>query len=74
MLTNLVEVEERVFETATDGCHATECGSLELFTLKEGLGIFEETNVVAGDGFDQVFGGGELTECDPEVIGIVEGV
>jgi hypothetical protein len=74
VLADLVEVHEGVLEALDEGGHATEGGPLELLALEERLAVLEQADIVAGDGLDQVLGGGELTEGDLEVVGIVEGV
>ena len=74
MLAYLIEVQERVFQSAADGSHSTKRCTLELLALEEGLCIFEETDIIAGNDFDEVLRGGELSEGNPEMIGVVEGV
>ena len=41
MLSNLVQVEKRVFQTFDKGCHAAKSRSLKLLALEERLSIFE---------------------------------
>jgi hypothetical protein len=72
MLSDLIEVEQRIFQTLANGGHATESSLLELLALEERLSILEQADVVAGDGLDQVLGRGELTEGDLEMVGIVK--
>lgn len=74
MLANLLEVDKRVFKAATDGGHATERSALQLLALEQRLRIFDETNIIAGNGFNQMLGSRNLTEGDAEVVGIIEGV
>lgn len=74
MLPDLIEVEQRIFQTLADGSHATEGSLLELLALEERLSILQQADVVAGDGLDQVLGRGELTEGDLEMVGIVKSV
>lgn len=74
MLSNLLEVLEGALQPARDGGHSTKGSTLELFALEERLGVLDEADVVAGDLFNEVLGGGELTEGDAKVVGVVEGV
>lgn len=74
MLADLIQVEKRILKTLGDGGHATKRGALELLALEEGLRILEQTDVISGDGLDQVLCGGQLAESDAEMVGIVEGV
>lgn len=74
MLSHLIEIQERIFEALADGGHATKRGPLELLALEERLAILEQTDIVSGNGLDQVLCGGELTERNAEVVGIVERV
>ena len=48
--------------------------ALELLALEEGLGIFQQAHVVTRDDFDEMFGSGQLTQSDAEMVGVVEGV
>ena len=74
MLTDLVEVDKRVFKSAADGCHTTESSTLELLALEERLSILEKSDIVAGHSFDQMLGRGELTKSDTEMVSVVKGV
>ena len=74
MLSNLVQVEERVFQSLDNSGHATQRGPLELLALEEGLSVLEKSDVISGNGLDQVFRSRKLTQGDPEMVGIVEGV
>lgn len=74
MLSDLFEVEKRILHALADGGHATESGSLELLALEERLTILEQTNVISGDGLNQMLGRRQLTESNSEVVGIVERV
>ena len=74
MLADLLQVDERVLQTAGDGCHATECSALELLALEQRLCILDETDVIARNGFNQVLGGRDLTKGDTEVVGIIKSV
>jgi hypothetical protein len=74
MLSDLFQINERVFEAPTDSSHATESGALKLLALEQRLGIFDETNIVAGYGIDQMLCGRNLAEGDSEMVGIVESV
>ena len=74
MLADLIKVQKRIFEALDKGGHATEGGSLQLLALEKRLTVFEQTDVVSGNGLNQVLGGGKLTESDAEMVGIVEGV
>ena len=40
MLPDLLQVDERIFEPATDRSHSPKGGALELLALEEGLGVF----------------------------------
>lgn len=74
MLSDFVEILERVVETLQDSGHATQSGPLELFALEERLRILDEAYVVTTDRFDQMLRGRELTKGDAEVVGIVKGM
>ena len=74
MLANLLQVDKRIFQATTDGGHATERSALQLLTLEQRMRIFDETDIIAGNGFDQVLGSRNLTEGDAEVVGVIEGV
>jgi hypothetical protein len=74
VLADLVKIKKRIFQSATNGCHTTKCGTLELLALEQRLRILEKTNIVSGDSLDQMLSSRKLTEGNAEVIGIVEGV
>jgi len=57
MLADLVEVHEGVLESLNEGGHATEGSLLELLALEKRLAVLEKTDIIAGDGLDQVLGG-----------------
>jgi len=54
MLSDLIEIEERIFQSFADGGHSTQCRTLELLTLEQRLRIFEKTDIIARYNFDQV--------------------
>ena len=60
MLSDLLQVDKRIFEALANGRHSTQGRSLELLALKQALSIFDETDVVAGYGFDEGFRGVQL--------------
>lgn len=70
MLADLVEVQERLLETLDEGGHATQGGALELLALEQALGVFQEADVVARDGLDQVLRGRDLAQGHLEMVGI----
>lgn len=72
MLTHLLEIHERVFQPPAYGSHAAKGCALELLALEERLCVFEETNIVSRDGFNEVFSGRELAKGYSEMVGIVE--
>lgn len=74
MLANLIKIEERVLKTLCDGSHTSKSGALELLALEERLRILEQTDVISGDGLNQVLSGSQLAEGNAEMVGIVEGV
>ena len=74
MLAHLFEIHERVFQPPAYRSHSAKCCALELLALEERLCIFEETDIVSGDGLNEMFSGRELAKGDAEVIGIVERV
>lgn len=74
MLPNLLEVDERVFQSFADCGHATKRSPLQLFALEERLSILEQAHVITRDCLNQGLGCGELTKSNPEVIRIVERV
>ena len=74
VLANLLQVHERVLETAGDGGHTTEGGLLKLLALEQRLRILDQTDVIARNGFNQVLGGRNLTKGNTEVVGIVKSV
>ncbi len=57
MLAHLLEVHERVFQPPAYRGHAAEGCALELLALEERLCVFEETNIVARDSFDEMLCG-----------------
>ena len=74
MLTNLLKVDKRVFQTAANGGHATESGTLELLALEQRLGVFNKTNIVAADSLNQVLCRANLSEGNTEMVRIVKSV
>lgn len=74
MLAHLVEVEERILQSSANSRHTTQGCTLELFTLEEGLCIFEKSDIIARHDLDQMLRSRELAECNAEVVCIVEGV
>lgn len=72
MLSDLVEVEERIFESSTYGGHASQRSTLKLLALEERLGVLEKTNIVTTHCLDQVLGSRKLAKRYPEMIGIVQ--
>ena len=72
MLAHLLEVHKRVFQPPADGSHAAKGCALELLALEERLCVFEETNVVSRDGFDEMLSGRELSKGYSEMIGVVK--
>ena len=74
MLPDLVEVEEGIFQSSANGGHSTHCGTLELLALEKGLRIFEKSDIIARDYFDQMLCSRELAEGYSEVVCIIEGV
>ena len=74
MLAHLLEVYERVFQPPAYRCHAAQGCALELLALEERLCVFEETNIVSRDGFDEMFSGRKLSEGYSEMVGIIEGI
>lgn len=74
MLSYLFQIDERVFKASANGGHATESSALKLFALEKRLGIFDETDVIAGHCFDQMLCGRDLTESNSEMVGIVQRV
>jgi hypothetical protein len=74
MLADLVKIQERILETFDKSGHATKRSPLELLALEQGLAVLEKTDIVSGNGLDQVLGRGELAESNAEVVGIVESV
>jgi hypothetical protein len=74
MLPNLLQVDKRILQTSADGGHTTQGGTLELLALKQRLSIFDEADIVARHGFDEMLGGRYLAESDSEVVGVIKGV
>lgn len=74
MLSDLVEVEQWVFQATANSGHATQSGTLQLLALEQRLGVFEQSHIVARYGLDEVLGGGQLTQGNSEMVGIVESV
>jgi hypothetical protein len=67
MLSNLLEIDERIFQTLADGGHSAQSGSLELLALEQTLAIFEEAHIIAGNGLNERLGGVKLAEGDTEM-------
>lgn len=74
MLSDLIKIQKRIFQSSTYGGHSSQCRTLKLLALKQRLRIFEETNIIARYDFDEMFCRGELTEGYAEVVGIVKGI
>ena len=74
MLSNLIEVEEGIFQSSANGGHSTQCSTFELLALEEGLRIFEKSDIIAGNNLNQMFCGRELAEGYSKVVCIIEGV
>ena len=74
VLTDLLQVDQGIFQTSADGGHTTQRSTLELLALEQGLRIFDQADIVARNSFDQVFGRRDLTKGDFEMIGIVKRV
>ena len=72
MLAHLLEVHKRVFQSPADRSHAAKGCALELLALEERLCVFEETDVVSRDGFDEVLSGRELSKGYSEMVGVVK--
>ena len=72
MLAHLLEVDKRVFQPPADRSHAAKGCALELLALEERLCVFEETDVVSRDGFDEVLSGRELSKGYSEMVGVVK--
>ena len=67
MLSDLVEVQQRLFQLLGEGGDAAEGGTFQLLALEERLGVLDEADVVAGDGLAEVLGGAQLAEGDAEL-------
>lgn len=72
MLAHLLEVHERVFQPPAYRSHAAEGCALELLALKKRLRVFQETDIISRDSFNQVFSGRELSKGYPKMVGIIE--
>lgn len=74
VLSHLLQIDKRVLETPADGSHTTKGSTFELLALEERLGVFDQTDIVAGNGLNQVLRSRDLTERNAEVVGIVKRV
>jgi hypothetical protein len=74
MLADLIQIQQRIFQSLDQRGHATEGGPLELLALIERLCVFQEADIISGNGLYQVLGGGHLTKGNLEMVRIVEGV
>jgi hypothetical protein len=74
VLADLLQVDEGILQTASDGGHTTKGSTLKLLALEQRLRILDKTDVIARNGFNQVLGGRDLTKGDTEVVGIVKSV
>lgn len=72
MLADLVEVEKGLLQLLDNGGHTTEGSALQLLALEERLGVLDEADIIAGDGFDEMLGGAKLAEGDAELYNILE--
>lgn len=72
MLAHLLEVDKRVFQPPAYRSHAAKGCALELLALEERLCVFEETNIVSRDGFNEMFSSRKLAKGYSEMVGIVE--
>lgn len=74
MLANLIQVEQRIFESTTNSSHSTKRCSLQLLALEEWLGVLEKPNIVARDSLNEMFRRRQLSKSYAKMVGIVEGV
>lgn len=72
MLPDLFEVDQRIFQPPAYCCHAPKSGTLELLALEKRLGVFEQTDVVARNGLNEIFSPIEIPKGNVKVVGIVE--
>lgn len=67
MLADLLQIDKRVLQALANSCHATQRRSFELLALEQALAIFEKTDVISSDGFNERLGRGKLTKGDAEM-------
>lgn len=72
MLSDLLEVGERLFLSSHDGGHTAESSTLELFAAVQAVTELEETNIVFTDAIDEMLAGVDLAQSELVVILIVE--
>lgn len=72
MLTDLLEVSERVSLTLHDCRHTTERSTFKLFATVEGICEFQKTGVILCDGINQVLCSVDLTESELVMISVVQ--
>ena len=72
MLAHLLKIHKRVFQPPADRSHAAKGCALELLALEERLCVFEETDIVSRDGFDEMLGGRELSKSYSKMVGVVK--
>lgn len=74
VLTNLLEVSERILLTTHDGGHTSESCLLELFASVKTVSEFEQTAVIFSNLNDEVTGSIELTKREFVVVLVVKDV
>jgi hypothetical protein len=74
MLSNLIQIQKRIFQSSADSGHSSQRRTLKLLTLKQRLRILEKADIVTRHNFDEMLCGGELAESYAEVVGVVQGV
>ena len=62
MLPYGVEIEERILQLLAHCRNSAQSCDFELLALVQALAIFEEADIVPGDGLDQVFGSTDLAQ------------
>jgi hypothetical protein len=74
VLSHLLEVYQRIFQSLTDCGHPAQSRPLERLALEQGLCIFQKSDIVSRHRLNESFGRRQRAQSDLEVVGIVEGI
>jgi hypothetical protein len=67
MLSDLFEIDKWILEALANGRHSAQSCPLELLALEQTLAIFQQADIIAGNGLNERLGGGKLAKGDPKM-------